>query len=91
MNLRTFLDQLPSGGRAEFARKVGCSTVYLAQLAARQDGREASPELAVVIERESNYTVRRWDLRPNNWHRIWPELMRDKDAPPVPGTEAAEA
>lgn len=81
MNLRSFLDGMPRGGPAEFAERVGCSTVYLAQLAARQGGREASPQLAVVIERESNYSVRRWDLRPTDWHRIWPELIGIKGAP----------
>ena len=84
MNLRAFLDSLPRGGSAEFARKADCSTVYLSQLAARQNGREPSPELCVVIERESSYQVRRWDLRPNDWHLIWPELIHTKGAPAVP-------
>jgi DNA-binding transcriptional regulator YdaS (Cro superfamily) len=91
MNLRSFLDGLPRGGSAEFADRVGCSTVYLSQLAARQGGREASPQLAVVIERASNYTVRRWDMRPSDWHLIWPELIRDKDAPPIPTEPQAQA
>lgn len=84
MELRAFLDNLPRGGASEFAAKVGKSTVYLHQLAARQGDREASPPLAVVIERESNYQVRRWDLRPNDWHLIWPELIGSKGAPPAP-------
>jgi DNA-binding transcriptional regulator YdaS (Cro superfamily) len=50
--------------------------VYLHQLAARQDGREPSPELCVVIERESGFKVRRQDLRPDDWRRIWPELAQ---------------
>lgn len=89
MNLRTFLDNLPRGGVSEFAGKVRKSTVYLSQLAARQDGREPSAELSVVIERESMYQVRRWDLRPNDWHLIWPELIGAKDAPPAPTEQAA--
>lgn len=90
MNLRTFLDNLPRGGAAEFAAKVGCSTVYLHQIAARQGGREAGVPLAVVIERASNYQVRRWDLRPADWHLCWPELIRDKDAPPIPTEPEAQ-
>jgi DNA-binding transcriptional regulator YdaS (Cro superfamily) len=74
MNLRTFLDGLPRGGITEFARKVGISSVYMSQLAAHQDGREPSAELCVVIERESNKEVTRKDLRPTDWHLIWPEL-----------------
>lgn len=33
--------------------------------------------------------VRRWDLRPDDWHRIWPELIGAEGAPGVP--EAREA
>jgi DNA-binding transcriptional regulator YdaS (Cro superfamily) len=29
-------------------------------------------------------TVRRWDLRPDDWHRIWPELVGAEGAPDVP-------
>lgn len=91
MNLRTFLDGLPRGGASEFAARVKVSTVYLSQLAARQGGREGSPELCVVIERESNYQVRRWDLRPHDWHRIWPELIGGKGAPAIPTEPEAKA
>lgn len=89
MNLRSFLDSLPRGGVGEFASKVRKSTVYLSQLAARQGGREASPELCVVIERESNYQVRRWDLRPHDWHLIWPELIGIKGSPEMPQEQKA--
>ena len=81
MNLRSFLATLPRGGVAEFARKVGITPVYLSQLSSSQDGREPSPELCVVIERESNGAVRRWDLRPQDWPLIWPELIAKKGAP----------
>lgn len=83
MNLRAFLDTLPRGGNAEFARKVGITPVYLSQLASSQDGREPSPELCVVIERESNGAVRRWDLRSHDWSLIWPELIGKKGAPEI--------
>lgn len=91
MDLRSFLNQLPRGGVGEFAAKVGLTgTVYLSQLAARQDGREPSPELCVRIERESNYAVRRWDLRPTDWNLIWPELIALKGAPPTPQEPAKQ-
>ncbi len=73
MTLRTYLDGLPRGGIAEFARRIGVSPVYLSQVAAGQDGREASPALCVVIERESVGAVPRQDLR-RDWQAIWPEL-----------------
>jgi hypothetical protein len=28
--------------------------------------------------------VARWDLRPDDWHRIWPELIGAEGAPPLP-------
>jgi hypothetical protein len=31
----------------------------------------------------------RWDLRPNDWHLIWPELAKNPSAPPVPRAEQA--
>jgi len=31
----------------------------------------------------------RWDLRPNDWHEIWPEFIRRKGAPPVPTKQEA--
>lgn len=91
MNLRSFLESLPRGGVTEFAAKCGKSTVYLLQLAARQGGREGSPELCVVIERQTNYQVRRWDLRPHDWHLIWPELIGKPGAPTVPQEPAKVA
>ena len=89
MDLRTHLDGLPRGGIAPLAQRLGISTVYLLQIAARQGGREAKPELCVRIEGETCGDVRRWDLRPSDWWLIWPEL-RDADGhPPIPEPQAA--
>lgn len=84
MNLRTYLDSLPRGGTAKLADALGISSVYLHQLAARQGDREPKPELAVCIERATHGAVMRWDLRPDDWHRIWPELVGRKGAPKAP-------
>ena len=73
MNLRTFLDSLPRGGVVDFARRINVGPVYLSQIAAAQNDREASPALCVVIERESGSAVTRADLR-RDWQAIWPEL-----------------
>lgn len=74
MKLRAFLDSLERGGIAEFAGKVGVSPVYLSQLAAELDGRVPSPELCVVIERATDFTVTRQELRPSDFWLIWPDL-----------------
>lgn len=48
-------------------------------------------ERCVDIERATAGAVRRWDLRPDDWHRIWPELIGAEGAPPVPAAEPAKA
>lgn len=89
MTLREYLDSLPRGGLAAFAASIGRSTVYVLQLAARQDGRKASPELAVSIEQATSGVVKRWDLRQGDWHLIWPELIGQEGAPKVVSQAAA--
>jgi DNA-binding transcriptional regulator YdaS (Cro superfamily) len=84
MKLRAFLDTMPRGGIAGFALRLGISPIYLSQLAAEQDGRVPSPELCVAIEKSSQGQVMRWDMRPSDWHRIWPELIGTSGAPNVP-------
>lgn len=37
----------------------------------------------VFIERATAEQVRRWDLRPDDWHEIWPELIGKSGAPAV--------
>lgn len=88
MKLRPYLDTLPRGGVSEFAARIGVSPVYLSQLAVEQDGRVPSPALCVVIERESSRSVCRKDLRPTDWHLIWPELAEPRKSKTTT-TEAA--
>lgn len=90
-DLSSFLAQLPRGGVAELAARLRVSRVYLSQLAARQGGREPSPELCVVIERETGCRVRRWAMRPRDWHLIWPELIGAVGAPPAHASQNQEA
>lgn len=46
--------------------------------------RQPSPEYTIAIEFATEGKVRRWDLRPNDWWRIWPEQVGTPGAPPVP-------
>jgi DNA-binding transcriptional regulator YdaS (Cro superfamily) len=48
-------------------------------------------EKCVDIERVTDGAVMRWDLRPSDWHRIWPELIGIKGAPPIPEQIRAQA
>lgn len=75
---------------SELASRLGIKPIYLSQLAARQDGREPSAALCVDLERETDNKVRRWDLRPKDWHRIWPELIGVEGAPAIPEPAAEQ-
>ena len=94
MKLREFLDGMHRGGMAAFAAKVGISPIYISQLAAVQDGRRPSPELCANIVRQSCADVQYWDLRPDDWHLIWPMVINTEGAPapqPAELTEPAQA
>lgn len=81
MHLSTYLGE-ERGRAARLAAATQESPAFLSQIAS---GRRPCPaSLAVDIERESEKEVRRWDLRPDDWHRIWPELIGAPGAPAVP-------
>lgn len=54
-------------------------------------GRLPSASSCVAIERATAGAVRRWDLRPTDWHQIWPELIGVEGAPAVPADEVRDA
>jgi len=64
---------LRRGNFKKLAEELGISLSHLSQYAA---GAMASPERCVDIERATNGLVSRQDLRPKDWHRIWPELKK---------------
>lgn len=76
--------------RRRLAEKVGVNPATLYQ-AMTSKGAGFSPEKCVRIERDSDGELRRWDLRPNDWHRIWPELIGAEGAPAVPEPEQKAA
>jgi len=80
MNLKQYI-QSSRGAAAELARHLQISSSFLSQLAS--GAAPISPERCVLLERFTRSAVMRWDLRPDDWHRIWPELVKRKDAPPI--------
>jgi DNA-binding transcriptional regulator YdaS (Cro superfamily) len=73
------------GTAAQIGRGIGVSPVLISQWA---HGVRPVPIIhALAIERLTEGSVRRWDLRPNDWHLIWPELVGTEGAPPIPTTE----
>jgi DNA-binding transcriptional regulator YdaS (Cro superfamily) len=81
--------ELTPDERKRIAEKVKVHATSLLQ--AMKGERNFSIAECVRIERESDYAVRRWDLRPKDWHLNWPELVGKKGAPPVPADEKAGA
>ena len=88
MKLNKYFGSKGSLSVAELASRIGASEAQLRQWQHGYAGRQPSPVNCVAIERETQNRVRRWDLRPGDWHRIWPELIGQKGAPPVEATPA---
>lgn len=72
MDLKTYLQSLPTAKRKEFAKKCGTTLGHMTNVSYAI--KTCGPELAVAIERESKKAVTRKELRPNDWKRIWPEV-----------------
>ena len=51
----------------------------------RDGKRKLAPEYCASIERATGGAVTRRDLRPDDWHLVWPELVTDEF--PEPKTE----
>lgn len=79
---------LERGRARRMADALAMHPAYLSQIA--NSVRPAPPEHCPRIERLAEGKVRRWDLRPYDWHRIWPELVDAEGAPPVPAEDATE-
>lgn len=70
------------GGQSRLAAAIGVTPPAIADW--RKGVRPVPIERCVQIERVTAGSVRRWDLRPDDWWRIWPELIGAKGAPRVP-------
>ena len=66
----------------EVAGRAGLAPAFVSQIA--NGVRPAPVQHVDAIGRACNGEVRRWDLRPTDWHRIWPELVGAEGAPAVP-------
>ena len=88
MDLKAYI-QAERGNATTLAAALGIPPTYLSQMA--RGDRAVTPERASQIESVTSKVVRRWDLRPEDWHRIWPELIGTPGAPEVPQPEAKAA
>lgn len=88
MNLFEWLKQ-ERGRQAALSRFLG---IKQPQVADWISGDKPIPLAHMAdIEAFTSGEVRRWDLRPLDWHRIWPELTQVEGAPPVEAITAQEA
>ena len=76
-----------AGGQASLARLLSVTPAAVNQWVS--GSRPVPIEKCVAIEQATAGTVRRWDLRPDDWMRIWPELVGTKGAPKVPAEQGA--
>ncbi len=80
--LKAFLASLADeSARKAWAATCGTSLGHLRNCI--YGAKPLAPETCVLIERHSGARVRRWHLRPADWHRIWPELIGAQGAPIV--------
>lgn len=73
----TLSEYLSNNSAAELARAIGVPPVLISQW--KNDVRQVPIERCVPIEKATAGAVTRRDLRPDDWHQIWPELA-EKDA-----------
>lgn len=81
--MQRVIDQL--GGPVAIARLCGVSAPSATNW--RKTG--VPIKRCVAIEKANQKGIKRWHLRPDDWHEIWPELMRADGAPPVSAPAAA--
>lgn len=81
MRLSEYIKQNRGSG-VEIASALGIAPSYLSQIASGH--RPARSVFCVQIERLTKGSVCRWDLRPDDWHLIWPELIGTDGAPALP-------
>lgn len=69
--------------------KLGAAIGVAPQVVANWRVRGVPVERCAEVEQASKNAVRRWDLRPDDWHLIWPELIGAEGAPKVEVSDAA--
>ena len=85
MTLSEWLE-LERGRGAAVAAAIGKTPAFVSQMALRV--RPVPADKAPAISRCTDNMVQLWELRPHDWHRIWPELVGSEGAPPVQAGES---
>lgn len=72
MHLKKYISEVDAAERERLASACGTALGHLRNV--MYGYRPCAPELASAIERNTAGAVTRQDLRPDDWHEIWPEL-----------------
>jgi DNA-binding transcriptional regulator YdaS (Cro superfamily) len=64
---------------------------YTSLMQAMKGERNFSPAECVRIWQECDEEMKLWQLRPKDWHLIWPMLIGKRGTPPVPEKEKSSA
>ena len=64
------------GGLTAFALAIGVKPPTASEW--RKNIRPIPPKRCVIIERLTGHKVTRQEMRPNDWHEIWPELVEQR-------------
>lgn len=78
MNLNEYISQQGRGSIGALAQKIGAHQPDVSRWAS---GKRPVPEkMAVAIEAATLGAVSRQELRPDDWHLIWPELAQQVES-----------
>lgn len=80
MELKKFVSK--RGSVSSLASKINVPVSLISDWANMH--RPVPIERCARLEAATDGLVMRWDLRPNDWWQIWPELIAHPDAPPIP-------
>lgn len=72
MNLHTYLSSIDESAAA-FAKRIGVAPAIVSQW--KLGIRPVPISRCVFVEAATNGLVTRQDLRPDDWHLIWPEFV----------------
>lgn len=89
MELKPYLQSLARVAREALAAKCGTSLGHLTNIS--YGNKTCSPALAALLELHTGGAVMRWDMRPDDWHVIWRELIGWDGAPPVVVRSASQS
>lgn len=87
MNLSTYLSLSGAMTVSDLAAAINCAPAQIRQWVAAEKsadgGRRPGAAYATAIQTATG-VVKRWDTRPEDWYEIWPEMVGNQGAPPVP-------